>query len=77
MRPNLLCLPGNAFNDIASWLDEEDLCSLELANNREHIILSSSSRPGPGKPQLDLQGTFNPDACCETPAEALRSPKTL
>ena len=79
MRPNLLCLPGNAFNDIASWLDEEDLCSLELANKTIHIILSSPSRPGPGERQLNLQPTFNPNARSQAGTrtyspEALRSP---
>ena len=73
MRPNLLCLPGNV---IASWLDEEDLCSLELANKRIHIILSSPSRPGPGKRQLNLHPTISPNARSKARAyspEALRS----
>lgn len=79
-EPDLLCLPGDVINDIASWLDEEDLCSFELANKRIHTISSNPSHPGPGKRELDLLSTFDPDARSETRAyspKALRSPTHL
>ncbi len=37
--PNLLSLPEDLIIDIASWLDQRSLCSMELASKRIYDVL--------------------------------------
>ena len=54
MEPILLSLPGYLLNDIGSWLNDQELCNMELANKELHLIMSNPSRPGPCERRLYL-----------------------
>ncbi len=56
--PNLLSLPEDLFSNIGSNLDDQELCSMELANKRFYQCLSSPSRPGPCETRLDIGARF-------------------
>ena len=55
----LLVLPEDLLNIVGSWLDDQDLCNMERASKEIHHVLSSPSRPGPGKRRLDLGARFD------------------
>lgn len=61
VEPNLLSLSDRLVNDIGSWLEEPDVCSMELASKHLYSILSRPSSPGPGKRRLDVEKYFCPD----------------
>ena len=55
----LLLLPEDLLNNIGSWLDDQELCNMELANIELHHALSSPSHPGPGQRRLDIGARFD------------------
>ncbi len=75
-EPELLLLPEDLLNNIGSWLDDKELCRMELASKELHLILSNPSRPGSCERRLDLGALFNtnhppsPQACRLPPISA-------
>ena len=55
----LLLLPEDLLNNIGSWLDNQELCNMELANKELHYALASPSHPGPGQRRLDIGARFD------------------
>ncbi len=55
----LLLLPEDLLNSVGSWLDDQELCNMELANRELHHALTSPSHPGPGERRLDIGARFD------------------
>ena len=54
---NVLFLPDDHLSNISSWLDDRDLCMMELASKRFYNALSKSY--GPPRTQLNLSTVRN------------------
>ena len=59
-QPNILFLPEELINIIGCCLNEQDVCSTEIANKGLHSILSRPSHAGPCKTPLNLKGAAFP-----------------
>ena len=53
-EPDILCLPEDIFDDIGSWLEDQNLCQMELASKALHNIMSAPRHPGPCKRRVDI-----------------------
>ena len=59
-QPNILSLPDEIINIIGCCLNEQDVCSTEIANKGLHSILSRPSHAGPCKIPLNLKNAAFP-----------------
>lgn len=71
-KTTLLCLPEELFDDITSWLDEKDFCSMERSNRRIHTIVSKPCRTNPAERVLDLETLWDFEAASDLRPRALR-----
>ena len=52
--PSLLCLTEDVLINIGSWLDDWDVCCLEVASKRVSDAMSRPNRVWPRERRLDL-----------------------
>ena len=57
-QPTLLSIPDELLADIGSWLNDKEVCQLELASKSTYKVLSRPSHLGPCKRRLTLHGCF-------------------
>ncbi len=66
--PSLLCLTEDVLINIGSWLDDWDVCCLEVASKRVSDAMSRPNRVWPRERRLDLSVSSK---------IVLRSPETI
>ena len=45
-EPSILLLPEDLFNNIASWLDDQELCNMELTNKDIRLLCQTRASLG-------------------------------
>ena len=65
---DILSLPKHILSNIGSWLDDKEVCKMELASKMFYNTLSSSC--GPPRARLNLGVAVGPDKDEAPPTEA-------